>query len=203
MATPRALYLALDLAATPTLVGAVQRQRLAPDILEVMKIAARCPETMQQAQQSTGKKPEIIRQAAVLYLQNALFVPSGDSYRALGVNRDAPQDEIRLHMSWLMKWLHPDREHNEWESVFAERVLAAWDDLKSPSRRARYDLAFPARRGGKPSGTIRSRRPRSRVSWVRRIEPWWLAVPGSRLRIFAAIGIGVAVFAVLFVSVRP
>ena len=37
-----------------------------------------------------------------------------------------------------MKWLHPDRNQDGWEAVYADRVNVAWQDLKTPDRRAEY-----------------------------------------------------------------
>jgi hypothetical protein len=41
---------------------------------------------------------------------------------------------MREHMRWLLKWLHPDKNQNEWESVFTERVLKAWRDAGTVTR---------------------------------------------------------------------
>jgi hypothetical protein len=38
----------------------------------------------------------------------------------------------------LARWLHPDRNPDQWEAVFAERVNGAWQDLRTSERRARY-----------------------------------------------------------------
>jgi curved DNA-binding protein CbpA len=42
-------------------------------------------------------------------------------------------------MVLLVKWLHPDKDPQGQRSVFASRVTSAWDDLKTPDRRAGYD----------------------------------------------------------------
>jgi len=193
MARPAALYLALDLAGMPTLAGVMQRGSLPIGVIDVIKIAARCPETSRRAVSLTGESPEAIRDAAILYLQSTLFYPNADCYRVLGVARDAPPEEIRLHMRWLMKWLHPDRQPNDWEATFAERVAGAWDELKSPDRRARYDRVAPRT----VTSSIRSR---SRRHWR---QPWlpWIREPvparnqwdsGVSRRYAIGIGIGLA-----------
>lgn len=38
-----------------------------------------------------------------------------------------------------MRWLHPDRGGERWETAFSDRVNAAWNVLRSPERRAEYD----------------------------------------------------------------
>lgn len=197
MPRPVALHFALDLTAMPALAGIVQREPLPHGVLDVIRIAARCPETWERAGTMTGKDAEAIRDAAVLYLQTALFFPSADNYRVLGVAYDAPQEEIRQHLRWLMLWLHPDRQLSDWESTFAERVLSAWDQLKSPERRARYDATRPQR----PTAT----RSRSRQEWRR---PWlpWVQNPKPPIgkamiisrRIVTGLVIGLATLTILF-----
>ena len=34
-------------------------------------------------------------------------------------------------MRWLLKWLHPDHNHNSWDAVYAERVLKAWREVSA------------------------------------------------------------------------
>ena len=159
-----ALYHALDLASMPVLARVMREQPLPPNVSEVIKIAAGCPETLERAQHLTGQRPEAICEAAKVYLQDVLFVPGADHYRVLGVDRTTPHKEVRQNMHWLMKWLHPDREQSRWESVFAQRVTAAWDGVKSPERRARYDRelsqARPTRR--------RQRRGPPKIPWISR-----------------------------------
>ena len=87
MARPGALRLALDLTAMPVLAGVMQQQPLPRDVLEVIKIAARCPETSDRAERLTGESAEDIRQAAMLYLQSVLFAGGADHYRVLPFNR--------------------------------------------------------------------------------------------------------------------
>jgi hypothetical protein len=163
MARPGALHLALDLTAMPVLANIMRQQPLPRDVLEVIKIAARCPETVDRAERMTGKSAESIRQAAMLYLQSVLFAAGADHYRVLGVQPTAPHDQIREHMRWLMKWLHPDRQRNDWESAFAARVLVAWEALKSPDRRARYDRIRAVDQARSPS---RRRQQPPRIPWI-------------------------------------
>jgi hypothetical protein len=163
MARPGALHLALDLSAMPVLANIMRQQPLPRDVLEVIKIAARCPETVARAEHMSGKSAETIRQAAMLYLQSVLFAAGADHYRVLGVEPTAPHDQIREHMRWLMKWLHPDRQRSDWESAFAARVLAAWEALKSPDRRARYDRTRTVDQARSPS---RRRQEPPRIPWI-------------------------------------
>jgi hypothetical protein len=200
MTTVKAIYHALDLFDRPILAGLMQKQPLPPETLVLLKIVAGDEEALARAVRATGQPPQQIRQASVLYVQRILFAPDASCYRVLGAKRDAPQAELRERLAWLMRWLHPDRTGNDWESAFVQRVLAAWDALKTAERRHQYDqaLARDAAAGGMT---------RARPSWVDRPAygvPRIVAVPeggakrGRRRRIGmialrCAVAIGVIV----------
>ena len=42
-------------------------------------------------------------------------------------------------MALLTRWLHPDMDRHGEHAVFVGRVTKAWNDLKTPERRAAYD----------------------------------------------------------------
>ncbi|MGE6741000.1 J domain-containing protein [Allorhizobium pseudoryzae] len=65
-----------------------------------------------------------------------------DPYSILGVRRDAPADEIKAAWRTKAKTLHPD--HNQDDPTAAQRFAEmgqAYDVLKDPERRRRYDRA--------------------------------------------------------------
>lgn len=138
---PRGLVLAMDLLRAPVLAETMRRQPLLPseDILILLRIAGGCPETSKLAVGATGAPLEQIRRAVILYLKRVLLFPDADSYRVLGLLPGARHETIREHLRWMMRWLHPDRNREEWEAVYADRVLRAWDDLKTSGRREDYD----------------------------------------------------------------
>jgi hypothetical protein len=138
---PQALGLALALARAPSMTQAVRSRSLPHDILILIRIAGGCQETCQQAAKTSGETPDYIKDAAISYLMQVLLHPGADSYRVMGVLPNAPQETLREHMRWLMRWLHPDRNGN-WDSVFTQRVLRAWEDLKTPGRRNDYDRSL-------------------------------------------------------------
>lgn len=149
----------------PTLARAMRAQPLPPDTLVLIRIAAGCAETSREAARLAGVSSAKVREAAVLYLQHVLFASDSDCYRVLGVQRGASRSEMREHLRWLMQWLHPDHNPDEWESVFAERVLAAWREANTrESQGETTEAALPAVRRATPT---RSRRLRQR----------WVAVP--------------------------
>ncbi len=119
------------------------RDRPLPEVLEVIKAAAGESATLQAAAQQFDVTQDTMQEAAVFFLQQLLFAPGTDSYRVLGSAADATQDRLRENYRWLMKWLHPDRNQDGWEVVYADRVNAAWQDLKTLDRRAEYDRRAP------------------------------------------------------------
>jgi hypothetical protein len=139
----KALHHALELAEQPAIAGMMRKQPLPADVVTLIRIAANSEDDLSSAVTRTGRPAEFIRSAATLYLQQVLLHPSADAYRTLGVTPGAAQEELSQHMRLLMKWLHPDRDRGDWESAFAERVSGAWDKLKTPERRAQYDLDHP------------------------------------------------------------
>jgi len=180
MAIPRGLVLALDLLRTPVLAEVMRHQPLLPstELLVLIRIAGGCPETSREAVDCTGKSLQHIRDAVVLYLKQILLFPDADSYRVLGVDPQASHSTIREHLHWMMRWLHPDRNRNSWETVFACRVLSAWEDLKSSQRREAYDQLRRHRTNSvMPTGTQMRGQGTSR----RRGIPW-VATPLPRRR---------------------
>ena len=135
-----AVALALELARTPTLASVMRHQALPQDILTLIRIASGDPERSSAAATAFGCQADAIKDAASLYLHEVVLHGNDDHYRTLGVRPDASEAQIREHFRCLMKWLHPDSNGQAWGSVFAGRVLEAWNALKTPERRANYDV---------------------------------------------------------------
>jgi curved DNA-binding protein CbpA len=89
----------------------------------------------------------------------------GDPYRVLDVRHDASSDEIKRRWREMAREHHPDRaalvgEERERLTTRMARINAAYDILRDPVRRARYDSTPLARREryaegwapGEPSG---------------------------------------------------
>lgn len=71
------------------------------------------------------------------YLQQSLLVEEGDPHRTLGVAPGADIAVLRRHHKLLQAWLHPDRNADPWNEVFATRVNQAWSALRSDRGSAR------------------------------------------------------------------
>src|SRR5262245_47817971 len=131
MAQQHVIELALDLARMPVLARTSVLPTLPPNIIELMRIAAAFPEACEAAVAKTGEPTAVVIEAARFYLQHVLFRPEADCYRILGLEPTASRATARTHMRWLLQWLHPDRNHNDWDAVYAERVLKAWREVSA------------------------------------------------------------------------
>ena len=130
MAFNRALLIALDFARLPGLAVSLRNRPLPPDLIELIRIAANCPEASQRADTSSRMPLAVIKPAVVFYLEQMLFFPGADPYRTLGVHRGASRDQLTLHRRWLMRWLHPDVNGGDRANALAARVLKACNELR-------------------------------------------------------------------------
>ena len=146
-----ALKVAMDLLHLPSQAARTRASQLPDDVLILLRIAAGDEKITKQASASEGRSPEMIRAAATFFLEQVLFHTDADSYRVLAATSDASHSELRRNMTLLMQWLHPDLDHCEARSVFAAKVTRAWNDLKTPERRAAYDRAQNSAKSKKSS----------------------------------------------------
>jgi hypothetical protein len=161
----QALEMAIALRRAPYYAASVRARPLPGGVLLVIRIAAGDDVALLQAASANGEPPAALREAATLYLQQALFCDGADSYRVLGVHPSAPQALIKTHRRWLARWLHPDRDGDDWQTIYMKRVNSAWQDLRTAERRRAYNAsrtdqasaAWPVDAPGTPSPDQRGR----------------------------------------------
>ncbi len=134
-----ALQIAIDLVHIPSQVRFVRSAPLPDGVPALLRIAAGDEEAELAAARSTHRSRETVRRAAIFFIEQILFAPCADSYRVLGASSHASARELRENFALLLKWLHPDCAAQDGGSIFNKRVTAAWNDLKTPERRAAYD----------------------------------------------------------------
>src|SRR5262245_15861874 len=136
-----ALRLAIELLYVPSRVRRVKMDPLPHDVAFLLRIAAGDGGAVEEAVRATDRSGQVIREAATFFIEQILLTAEADSYRVLGATPSATPSELRYNMALLLKWLHPDNAPEAQQSVFVNRVTMAWDDLKTPERRAAYDQA--------------------------------------------------------------
>lgn len=179
-----ALEVALALLRVPAMRMSLRQRPLPDDVGGLIELAAGAPVRVASAAARTGEAPEQVLEAARFYVREVLLFAGADAYRVLGVARDASADRIKLHHRHLQHWLHPDRRGNDWESIYATRINAAWADLRSPQRRATYDARHAQGHG--PEGSMPTPH--------RVLVPGWRASPfhENNWRGWLALGAGIA-----------
>jgi hypothetical protein len=161
MAGRTALKLAIDLLRVPSQVQLIKSEPLPEGLELLLRIAAGEADAARSAAVTARRSPATLRRAAAFFIEQILFAPNADSYRVLGADAAASAGELRRNAALLFKWLHADRDAHGARAALAGRLATAWDDLKTPERRAAYDAqcraaADPARR--KSTFGSRSRR---------------------------------------------
>jgi DnaJ domain len=134
-----ALRIALNLVRVPWRVRLLKAESLPQGVPLLLRIAAGDHEAEARAVAMTDKSVDAIREAAAFFIEQILLCPEADSYRVLGASPSADSSELRRNMALLTRWLHPDLDRHGERAVFVGRVTKAWNDLKTPERRAAYD----------------------------------------------------------------
>ena len=158
MSGEMALKTAIDLMHVPSQGRLLRSEPLPHDVEVLLRIAAGDENALSTAVSLTERSAQEVREAAAFFIEQILFAPESDSYRVLGVGPEASAVALRRNVGLLLRWLHPDLDPQGERSIFVGRVTAAWNDLKTPERRAAYDAKLQSSAAG------RSHRHKSRWS---------------------------------------
>lgn len=151
-----ALRLAIELVHMPARARALRAEPVPGGVAMLLLIAAGEEATTSEAAALTDRPPDLIKQAAAFFIEQILLFPDADSYRVLGASDKATSVELRRNMALLLRWLHPDVDALAERSMFAGRVTRAWEDLKTPERRAAYDAGLRSLAATKAAHAARS-----------------------------------------------
>ena len=162
MSPEAAIRKALEIYHLPSQVSVVRKGSLPDDTVVLLEIVSGREAEIARLAEMEGREPQIIRAAAAFFVEQILFAPDSDSYRILGASPDMSTSDIRRHMALLSKWVHPDVRTSVEHATFSERISQAWEDIKTPERRAAYDARSTVRQ----SIGARSRRRSKRLSTV-------------------------------------
>lgn len=172
---------------------ALRRSELHPGMTFLLEVASGNVEAISIAKELTGRTDHVLSRATSFYIEQVLLSETADCYRVLGATSTTPHKMLHRHMILLMKWVHPDVAHHNDQgsnidrSVFATRISQAWDQLKTPEKRAAYDISQQKQHPKKRSRRSRMRRSqRQKLSRARQpiVFTWyqrlWYRVWGHR-----------------------
>lgn len=137
-----ALRVALYLTAIPSHCGQLRNAPLPDGVDALLRIVANDGDATERYAKRLEQTPTELRDAAAFYLEQIMLMPDADSYRVLGTHRHAPATELRRNLVLLCRWLHSDICEDLPRSIFFLRVMQAWNDLKTPERRAAYNAGL-------------------------------------------------------------
>ena len=109
----------------PVLARTMVRIELPLGIKDVLRVAAEGLDRATLLAQSHGATPQELHSACLVYLQSVVFDQGATDSRLLGLSNIVTQRELRDNKRLILKWLHPDRNHNSWESKLFLRIDAA------------------------------------------------------------------------------
>ena len=152
-----ALRAAIELLHLPSRVRSLRSAPLPRGVPLLLGIVAGDRDAERDAARMVDRSQDVVRRAATFFVEQILLSPDADSYRVLGAGPQATSEELRRNMALLMRWLHPDMDRRDELSVFVSRVTLAWEDVKTPQRRAAYDSKQRSLPAGKRSKVQRAR----------------------------------------------
>jgi hypothetical protein len=135
----QAFDVALKIYRRPNLVPAERRKPLPLDILPLIRIAGGSEVMPEFLTTERAKNESEAREACVFFLQQMLLSSKSDEYRQLGLNPRATLEQINEHKRYLLKWLHPDRNPNKWESAMFQRVSNVAEKLEKELTQHKID----------------------------------------------------------------
>lgn len=191
-----ALELALGLLRSPAHRRVLQRRSLPEGMTELLEVASGSVAAQQSAAARMRASPGHLQEAARFFVQQVLFTDD-DAYRVLGADASATDALLRSHHRLLLRWLHPDRNPGalEWETTFAHRVNQAWNQLRTPDLRRRYDGSGRAAAARPPGRTVGVRLPAG-------VGPVATGAGHSRLAPLAVLLLGVLCLLLAWLAVR-
>lgn len=147
-----AVEAALGLFREPSRLAWSKAAPLPSGMLTLIRLAAGDAALARQVSAATGEPVDRLFEACTFYVSGVLFDADGDHFRVLGVEPTADEATLKQHFRWLLKWLHPDRDPENWVSAYADRLNVAWNTLRRADRRAAYLQSLPERMAGLGNG---------------------------------------------------
>jgi DnaJ domain len=140
---------------------------------------SRCADMLRSVADECGIAAKELAHRAEFLLACLILPRAGTYYEVLGVAPTASADEIRRRWSALIQRYHPDHMGGSggWVDDQARRLIEAYQTLKDPERRRRYDAALEHQRAAIATPSLVRRAPRLPQRW--RWVPLVLMLLGS------------------------
>ena len=122
----QALDDAIALARGPVRAAALRAAPFPPGVRLVLDILAGDARAIRRAEADYGIAAAVLVDLAENYVLQTMLYRGAPPRHILGLNPDDPRPTARDHMGALLKWVHPDRNPNPWQSAFVARVAEAW-----------------------------------------------------------------------------
>lgn len=129
---------ALLLYRQPVLARKLIHKQLPDGVSDILRIAADGHDRAALFADANGGTVADIHAASLLYLQTVVFHQYAKDARLLALKEPNSLGELRDHKRLIMKWLHPDRNHNSWESKLFHRVQAAAARLENEIKEPKF-----------------------------------------------------------------
>jgi DnaJ-like protein len=117
-----------------------------------------------------------LKAAARFFIDQVMLARDADHYHVLGLESDAPIEQVKEHHRLLMRVFHPDRSPGSPEATdaIAARINLAYNALRLPADRAAYDAK--RRQASKasiamPAAHFRRAAPEEHRSFASRLPP--------------------------------
>jgi hypothetical protein len=120
-----AIEAVLALYRQPGLARQMEHAELPAGMIDVLRIAAGPLEDVQGLAHYLGADAQELFDASLFFLQTSLFHPRASDARIMALGVDATATQLRDHKRLILKWLHPDRNRNNWENKLFNRALDA------------------------------------------------------------------------------
>jgi hypothetical protein len=109
----------------PALLRNVLGHDIPTDILVLLKIVAGRQDVLDSITREHELSASEVLAVTKLYLQGILISAGNNDRRMLCLPSNAKAADVQEHKKWLLKWLHPDRNPDSWESALFVKVNSA------------------------------------------------------------------------------
>ncbi|MGE3643999.1 MAG: hypothetical protein AB7F96_09110 [Beijerinckiaceae bacterium] len=130
---------AIEIYRFPIRLADIKAQQLADDVEYLLSAIDNRDVMNEIAERYNIKSVDILESAIGFYIEQVLLEPNSDPFRTLGASPSTPKGQLRKNFAALMRWLHPDRNVSEERTIYTNRVLQAWQQLKTEERRIASD----------------------------------------------------------------